>query len=271
MQAGQLCDHFLAQLLPVVGTHSRQRMAGYTAVNHAFIAGKRIQLVRRTHQRGCIGGDPQTGKAAHPRLRCCGHERLRLANWLDNSTGGVSDINRDDARSAYLQGQVHPIKIAQVAKTGLFASTIEVLGPLGYDISVAAYWHKNFPYKSTLTGVTGVQLAEGYEKASGKQWNQQLGASLSLLDVGFAALKNTSNPKDKAALAKSIATLKTTTMMGKVDFTSGPVPNVSPTNMIGAQWVKAPAGSKFKYDYVLTENASDASIPIARKVVPYGS
>ncbi len=172
-------------------------------------------------------------------------------------------------RQAAQQGLARQIKIAQVAKTGLFASTIEVLGPLGYNLSVAAYWHKNFPYKSTLTGVTGVQLADGFEKSSGKQWNQQLGASSSLLDAGFIALQKSANPKDKAAVAKSLAGLQTITMMGKIDFTSGPVPNVSPTNMIGAQWIKAPAGSKFKYDYVLTENASDPTIPVTHEVAAF--
>ncbi|MEK8026856.1 ABC transporter substrate-binding protein [Pseudaquabacterium rugosum] len=172
-------------------------------------------------------------------------------------------------RQAAQQGLAKTMKVVQTAKTGLFASTIEVLGPLGFNISVSAYWHKDFPYKSAATGVTGHQLADGFEKVSGKQWNQQLGASLSLLDAGIAALKASSNPKDKAAVAKSLASLQTTTMMGQLDFTKGPVANVSATPMIGAQWVKAPSGSKFKYDYVLTENAGDASVPVSRKVVPF--
>ncbi|ARV20276.1 hypothetical protein AEP_03354 [Curvibacter sp. AEP1-3] len=172
-------------------------------------------------------------------------------------------------RQAAQQGLNKTMKIVQVAKTGLFASNIEVLGPLGLQTSVAAYWHKDFPYNSALTGLSGVQLADGYEKALNKQWTQQLGATLSLLDAGVEALKVSSDPKDKAAVAKSLSTLKTTTMMGKVDFTKGPVPNVSPTAMIGAQWVKAPSGSKFKLEYVLTENASDKSIPVAAKLKSY--
>jgi branched-chain amino acid transport system substrate-binding protein len=172
-------------------------------------------------------------------------------------------------RQAAQQGLAKTMKVVQVAKTGLFASTIEVLGPLGYNISVAAYWHKNYPYASGATGVSGVQLADGYEKSSGKQWNQQLGASMSLLDAGLAALKSSANPKDKAALAKALASLKTTTMMGPVDFTKGPVANVSSVPMIGAQWVKPAAGSKFKYDYVLTENAGDPKVPVAAKVKSY--
>lgn len=172
-------------------------------------------------------------------------------------------------RQAAQQGLAKTMKVVQTAKTGLFAPTIEVLGPLGYNISVAAYWHKDFPYKSMATGVSGHQLADGFEKTSGKQWSQQLGATLSLLDAGIAALKASANPKDKAAVAKSLATLKTTTMMGQLDFTQGPVANVSATPMIGAQWVKAQSGSKFKVDYVLTENAGDASVPVSRKVVPF--
>lgn len=172
-------------------------------------------------------------------------------------------------RQAAQQGLNKTMKVVQVAKTGLFASNIEVLGPLGFQTSVAAYWHKDFPYNSALTGLSGKQLADGYEKAANKQWTQQLGATLSLLDAGVEALKVSSNPKDKAAVAKSLSTLKTTTMMGKVDFTKGPVPNVSPTAMIGAQWVKAPSGSKFKLDYVLTENAADKSIPVTAKVKSY--
>lgn len=172
-------------------------------------------------------------------------------------------------RQAAQQGLHRSMKVVQVAKTGLFASDIEVLGPLGYGTSVAAYWHKDFPYKSTLTGLSGQALADSYEKASNRQWLQQLGATMSLLDAGMEALKAASNPKDKVAVAKSLSTLKTTTMMGKIDFTSGPVPNVSPTAMIGAQWIKAPKGSKFKLEYVLTENAADKSVPVSAKVKPY--
>ncbi|MBI2769241.1 MAG: ABC transporter substrate-binding protein [Burkholderiales bacterium] len=172
-------------------------------------------------------------------------------------------------RQAAQQGLARSMKIVQVAKTGLFASTIEVLGPLGYNISVAAYWHKNYPYASALTGLNGVKLADGYEKASGRQWNQQLGASMSLLDAGIAALKASTNPKSKAEVAKALSTLQATTMMGKVDFTKGPVGNVSSVPMIGAQWVKPAAGSKFKYDYVITENASDPKIPVAAKLKSY--
>jgi branched-chain amino acid transport system substrate-binding protein len=174
-------------------------------------------------------------------------------------------------RQAAQQGYTKIVKISQVAKTGLFPSTVEALGTLGANLSSACYWHKNFPYKSALTGVTGVQLADGYEKSSGKQWSQQLGASMSLFDAGFEAIKASANPKDKASVAKALSSLQTTTMMGKVDFGKGPVPNVSAMPIIGTQWVKAPAGSKFKFDYVITENATDPNVPVGAKLLPFNS
>jgi len=174
-------------------------------------------------------------------------------------------------RQAAQQGLTKQIKIAQVAKTGLFPSDVEALGDLGDKLATAAYWHPTYPYSSSLVGMTSQQLGDGYTAATGKQWQQQVGASMSLLDAGFAAIAASGNPNDKAALAKAISTLNTTTIVGKVDFTSGPVANVSETPIIGSQWVKAPAGSKFQYDLVIVENATDPKVPIAAKLVPYNA
>lgn len=172
-------------------------------------------------------------------------------------------------RQAAQQGYTRMVKIAQIAKTGLFPSDVSALGSLGYNLAGAAYWHKAFPYKSPLTGVSSGELADGYEKASGKQWTQQLGATLALFDAGIAALQKSGAPADKAAVAKALATLNLITINGKVDFTSGPVPNVSPGPIIGCQWVKAPSGSKWKYDFPTTEHATDPNVPIQAALKPY--
>src|SRR6202453_1168340 len=172
-------------------------------------------------------------------------------------------------RQAAQQGYTKVVKIAQTAKTGLFPDGVEALGTLGYNLSSACYWHKAFPYKSSLTGVSGVELADGYEKSSGKQWTQQLGASLATFDAGIQALQNSGAPNDKAALDKAVSNLKTRTIDSAIDFTSGPVPNVSPGPIIGTQWVKAPAGSRFPLDYPVTENATDPKVPIQAKLRPF--
>jgi branched-chain amino acid transport system substrate-binding protein len=174
-------------------------------------------------------------------------------------------------RQAAQLGWTKQVKIAQIAKAGLFPSGVESLGNLGYNLSSAAYWHKAFPYKSALTGMSGADLADGYEAASGKQWQQQLGASMALVDGGVATLKASSDPKSKDAVVKALSTLKVDVMTGPIDFTAGPVPNVSPTPILGAQWVKAPAGSKWKVDYLITENVNDKTVPIGGKLTPFNA
>lgn len=172
-------------------------------------------------------------------------------------------------RQAAQQGLHRQFKIVQIAKTGLFPADVEALGSLGENLASAAYWHNEFPYKSPLTGQSGVELTDAYEAASGKQWTQQLGASLSLLDVAFVALKASGAPNDKNAVVKAIAGLQADTIGGKIDFTSGPVPNVATGPIIGTQWVKSTDG-KHKFDYVITENATDTNVPVGAKLIPYG-
>ena len=172
-------------------------------------------------------------------------------------------------RQAAQLGFAKTIKIQSIAKTGLFPSQMEALGSLAYNIASLCYWHPTFPYKSPLTGGTSQELADGYEKSSGRQWNQQLGGTQSLLDVGAELLKASANPKDKAEVAKTLSHFKVTTTVGVVDWGKGPVPNVFPTSLIGAQWVKAKPGSKFKLDLVIVDNANDPNVPIGAKLQPY--
>lgn len=171
-------------------------------------------------------------------------------------------------RQAAQQGLHRQIKIVQLAKTGLFPSDIEALGGLGDNMSSACYWHRDFPYKSTLTGLTGAELCDGYQQLTGRQWTQQLGATLSAFDVGFAALSAVDDPKDKYAVAMELPNLVTNSIGGKVDFTSGPVKNVASGPIIGTQW-QATNGGEFQYEYVITENATDPNVPVTGNLRPY--
>ncbi len=174
-------------------------------------------------------------------------------------------------RQAAQQGYTKMVKIAQIAKTGLFPSQVEALGSLGPGLASACYWHRDFPYKSSLTGLSSKEIADGYEKASGKQWTQQLGATMSLFDAGVAALQASAEPLDKARVAKAISTLRASTTVGTIDFTKGPVPNCVNTPIIGTQWVKAKPGSKYKLEMPITENANDKNVPVQAELKPYNA
>ena len=159
-------------------------------------------------------------------------------------------------------------KIAQIAKTGLFPSQVEALGSIGHNLAGGAYWTPTFPYKSSLTGLTSQELGDGYTTATGKQWNQQIGASMSLFDAGNAALLAAPDPKDKAGVADAIGTLSVETPVGNLAWGKGPFGNVVATPILGGQWIKATSG-KFKLEFVICENSSDKNVPVAAKLQPY--
>ena len=162
-------------------------------------------------------------------------------------------------------------KIAQLAKTGLFPSQIEALGSIGIGLASAAYWTPTFPYASSLTKLSSKDLGDQYQGTAGKQWTQQLGASMALFDAGAAALQAAADPKDKAGLAKAIGTLQVRTPVGDLQWGKGPVANVVATPVIGGQWVAAGAGSEYKLDFVLCDNSADPNVPVAAQLKPYGT
>src|SRR5579885_288933 len=174
-------------------------------------------------------------------------------------------------RQAAQQGYTKMVKIAQIAKTGLFPSQVAAVGKLGPGLASAAYWTPHFPYKSSLTGMTSKEIGDGYTKATGRQWNQQLGSSAALLDAGVAALKASGNPKDKNAVAKAMLHLKVETPNGVLHWgvggTKNPVPPVVATPIIGGQWVRSKG--KFPLDFVLCEHSTDPHVPIQAHLKPY--
>ena len=170
-------------------------------------------------------------------------------------------------RQAAQQGLTSQVKIAQIAKTGLFPSQVEAVGSLGPKLASAVYWSPTWPYKSSLTGISSKDLSNGYQNSSKKQWNQQLGASLALFDVAAAVLKASGRPKDKNKVAETMKTLSVQTPIGNLKWGTGPVPNVVATPIIGGQWLKS---TKFPVDFTICENSSDPNVPIAGKLTPYG-
>jgi branched-chain amino acid transport system substrate-binding protein len=170
-------------------------------------------------------------------------------------------------RQAAQQG--YKPKIGQIAKTGLFPSQVISLGSIGTNLASAVYWAPSWPYRSSLTGVSSKQLGNGYEHASGKEWNQQLGPSLALFDVAAAVLKASGNPKNRTKVANAMKHLSVHTSIGHLVWGRGALPpNVVATPIIGGQWRKV-KGSKYALDFLICEHSSDPHVPIASHLLPY--
>jgi branched-chain amino acid transport system substrate-binding protein len=172
-------------------------------------------------------------------------------------------------RQAAQRGLARQLKVVQLAKAGLFSAEMEALGPLARGLHAGAYWHPAFPFASAATGLGSRQLAERWEQTRGKGWTQQIGATASLFDAALAALRACPDPKDKTALARSLATLKTETAVGLVDFTTGPVPNCASTGLVGVQWMPAQPGSKNRFEPLIVSNADNPRVPVGAAMTPY--
>src|SRR5260370_42249905 len=94
--------------------------------------------------------------------------------------------------------------MGESAKAGMFPVQVTALGSIGNGLASGVYWAPTWPDKSSLTGLTSKQLGDGYESSTGKQWNQQLGATLSLFDVAAGVLKASGAPKNKQEVLDAI-------------------------------------------------------------------
>ena len=78
-----------------------------------------------------------------------------------------------------------------------------------------------------------------------------------LFEVAFAALGRSSGPDNKRGIADALKSTKMDTIVGPVDFTTGPVPGVAKTPLVGGQWRRSGSG----YDLVIVSNAEHPNIP----------
>lgn len=157
-------------------------------------------------------------------------------------------------------------KIASVGKALLFPASVEALGDIANNLSTEVWWSPAYPFKSSVTGQSAAELAQAWTDATGKQWTQPIGFVEALYEVLQAAVI-AAGGTDAEAIATALSTLKVDTIVGPLDWTSGPVANVAKTPLSGGQW-RQTEGGQFPWDLVIVSNVNDPSIPIASEMQP---
>jgi branched-chain amino acid transport system substrate-binding protein len=154
-----------------------------------------------------------------------------------------------------LQQNYHPT-ILLMGLPLLFPAAPNAIGPTIYNATCELTWHPSWPFKSTLTGQTGQELVDAYEKASGLQWSMVLGSLHGGFEWTLDVLKRTTNVDDKEAYAKAAAGTKAEFIFGPYDFTGPvdtgpgeihPTPNVACFACASGQWIK---GEKWPFEVV---------------------
>jgi branched-chain amino acid transport system substrate-binding protein len=153
-----------------------------------------------------------------------------------------------------------------VAKAALFPGSVEAIGGnLGDGLTGEVWWSPNHPYKSSLTGITPIDLANTYTEETDRQWTQFLGFVHALFEVVADTLARTENIDDSEAILAAIKATKLDTIIGPVSWTGGPTPNVSKTPLVGGQWGP---GEDFPWELTITSNATAPDIPTGGSTRP---
>lgn len=155
-------------------------------------------------------------------------------------------------------------KIATIAKASEFPIAIEPFGDRANNLSVEVWWSPNHPFTSGLTNQTSAQLAQAYTEATNKQWTMPLGFKHALFEVAIDVLKRSEGPGKLESIRDAIANTDYSSIVGPVNFKTGPVPNISKTPLVSGQWKRK--GKNLELEIV--ENSQAKSIKVQSKLSP---
>jgi branched-chain amino acid transport system substrate-binding protein len=161
-------------------------------------------------------------------------------------------------------------KAASIGKAILFPVAVEALGKNGNNLSSEVWWSPSHPFKSSLTGQSAKQIADAYEKSSGKQWTQPIGFIHALFELAVDVAKRSGDVGNNKGVVQAIAATNLNTVVGPIAWNGKNLPpfatkNVTKTPLVGGQW-RLRNGNK--YDIVITDNKTAPEIPTGGKMEP---
>ena len=160
------------------------------------------------------------------------------------------------------QQNFHP-KVVTIGKALLFPSVIASLGDRGEGLTSEIWWTPNHPFNSSLTGASAKALADGYSAASGRPWTQPIGFKHALFEVVRDVISRSADLDDPMATIEAIKSTALSTIVGDVNWSNGPVPNVTKTPLVAGQWQRH--GDQM--ELVVTHNAAAPQIPLGGELM----
>ncbi|MDO9442301.1 MAG: ABC transporter substrate-binding protein [Beijerinckiaceae bacterium] len=154
-------------------------------------------------------------------------------------------------------------KIVTIGKALLFPSVIASLGERGVGLSSEIWWSPSHPFSSSLTGDSARKLAEGYVTAAKRPWTQPIGFKHALFEVVADVVKRARDLDSSDAIVEAIRSTRLDTIVGPVDWSKGPVRNVTKTPLVAGQWQKQGGN----VELVITTNKTAPSVPVGGELI----
>lgn len=255
-------------------------IAAYTALWQKLPTNKTVGLLFPNDADGEAWADKTHGLP--PALQKAGYKLVDLGRFrpgTDNFTPQITAfkkagveivtgvLNPPDFTTFWNQARQQSFKpkITTIAKALVFPAAVDNLGTAGDGLTAEVVWSRHHPFKSSLTGATSAQVADTWEAQAKKQATPPLGWIHALFEVGIDVLKRSGDPFKPAAVRDAIKATKLQTLAGPVNFSSGPVKNVSTIPLVTGQWKP---GGKFKYDLDIVSNEAAPAVPTNGKLRP---
>ncbi|RKP47123.1 ABC transporter substrate-binding protein [Pararobbsia silviterrae] len=262
--------HFFWGLEDIIGT--------YTSMWAQVSSNKTVGALWPNDSDGNIWGDAKKGFP--PVLAQKGFslvDKGRFHSPADNFSTYISEFKRRDV--AIVTGVVPPPdfanfwsqagqqglkpKVVTVAKASEFPAVIQTFGDRAQGLSVEVWWSPSHPFKSSLTDTSCLQLAQQYTQTTSRPWSMPLGFKHALFEVAIDALRRSADLKPES-IRNAIRETDLATIVGRVNFSKGPVPNIAKTPLVGGQWKKR--GKAF--DLRLVDNSQAPIVPVQERLDP---
>lgn len=150
-----------------------------------------------------------------------------------------------------------------VGKACQHNATVKSYGKRADGLSLELWWSPAFPFRSSLTGQSAAELAQAFTAHSGVPWNMPLGLNHSLFELAVDVFKRAAD-RSPEAIRDAIRSTRMDTIAGPIDFTSGPVPNISNMVLAGGQW-KWRNGA---VELLLVDNSHALGMPLEAEFEP---
>ena len=149
-------------------------------------------------------------------------------------------------------------KVVTIGKALLFPSSVDAMGDRADGLTTEVWWTPDYPFSSSLTGQSARELGDTYVAASGKPWTATLGFAHAIFEVALDVVKRSADLNDKAAIMAAIAATDLQTIVGPINWSGGPMKNVTKTKVAGGQWQRKDG----KLELVIVNHDQNPDIPL---------
>ncbi|MEM9609458.1 MAG: ABC transporter substrate-binding protein [Actinomycetota bacterium] len=177
-------------------------------------------------------------------------------------TGVVPPPVFGNVQAQMLQQGFNP-PVVTVGKALLFSSAVATF-PQPEGLSSEIWWTDRHPFASSLTGQSAAELAGAFTEATDNTWEQPLGFVHAMFEIAIDAAK-LAGSADAGPLNDAIGATNLSTVVGTIDFASGPVPGVAKTPLTAGQWG---AGADDGFELAVNINSQLPDLPTDGTITP---